>query len=119
MDKKVAQHDILWMATDDWTGLWEVAWSLQTLWPELRGEPAEQKGRALLSELLDDGLIYLCFFGEGNKEKRVSRQKAHELLNDPENWEPPEGFIEHVRFAATEEGERRMFALEREVKAKS
>lgn len=119
MDKQVAEHDILWMAVDDWTGLWEAAWGIQTMWPELHGQPAKDAARSIIEKLLSEDSIYLCFFSDPNTERRVPKKRAYKLLESPENWEPPAVPGEHVRYAATDEGEKKMFELEAAIERSS
>jgi hypothetical protein len=115
VDQKLAKRDILWAGVDDWTGLWEVVWDIQTKWPELAGHPAEEMARSLLRGLLAQGLVYLCYFKhEGNSERPVGTEEAYELMENEENWLPVAD-REHVRFATTEAGEKEMHRLEKQL----
>ena len=118
MDKQLAERDLLWMADDDWTGLWEAWWSLQSAWPELQGEPAVQAAHALLKDLVARGLVYLCFFeAESNSETPMSSEVAYETMEDRKSWEPPDGDKQTIRFATTPGGKKEMYKLEAALKA--
>ena len=115
MDKKQAIHEILWMGVDDWTGLWEASWRLNTLSPELSVEQAEAQARALLGELVAEGLVYLCHFDEdSNEERKISLKSALLLLKQANAMNPPESARNQLRYASTSKGEERMSALEAE-----
>lgn len=116
MDKKIAQRDILGMANDDLTGLWQVIETLQARWPKLTSEPARAKGRVILDELLDYGMVYLCHYdADTGEEHRIPREEAHKLLDAACNWDLPAGPKEQVRFACTLKGKKVMFALAAEM----
>ena len=120
MNKQLATREILWAAADDWTGLWEAVWSLQTLWPELTGKPAQREARSLLKELVSQGLVYICFFDElTNEERPVTAEEAYDLLDAAKNWQPPSSPQNQVRFAATQAGESELFKLEAAIEASS
>jgi hypothetical protein len=107
MNKKAARKELLWSAHEDWTGLWEAAWSMQTMWPELQGQPAIDAARSVLQDLLREGLVYLCWFDEEtNQERAISVEEAYSLLTSPENWRPPVSSKGQIRFATTAAGDQ-------------
>ena len=117
MDKKnrqLAERNVLWSGVDDWTGLWEVVWEFQTLWPELKGEPATKLAHEVLKDLLVRGLVYLCLFdADTNREQPLSKQEALVLMTRPDAWEPPDSFKGRFCFASTKAGEEEMLRLEK------
>ena len=120
MDRQLAKRELLWAAVDDWTGLWEATWSIQTTWPEMTGSPAQKTAHSLLKELLSKGLVYVCFFDEStNSERPVTVSEALELLNVVENWQAPSSSENQIRFAATEAGKGELYKLEASAEASS
>jgi hypothetical protein len=112
-ERELARRGALWAGVEDWTGLWEVAWEIQTNWPELVGQPAQDMARSILQELLAEGFVTLGFFKhEGNSWRPVAPNKALKLLLDEESWQPA-GDREHVRFLTTTTGERELRRLEK------
>jgi hypothetical protein len=113
IDKQLVTREILWAAVDDWTGLWEAVWGIQTMWPDLVGKPAQEMAHSVLTELLARGLVYLCFFDESTSvERRVAGKEASRLLNVAENWQAPSNSDNQLRFAATEAGQQELRSLE-------
>lgn len=99
------KREIIWSGHEDWTGLWEIVWSLQTEYPDLRGTPARDEARKLLEELLRCGSVYLCLFDEDtNSETMMPEQEALAVLARDESWEPPQSPKGQFRFATTAEG---------------
>jgi hypothetical protein len=94
------------MAVEDWTGLWEVIWHLNTDYPELAPEQKEQTADHAIRDLLARGLIRLVNFEEiGNEEQAIPGEDTDHVLQQHRNWLPPAiPFSKHVRFVATEAG---------------
>ena len=113
MNKQVAEHELLWMGDDDWTGLWEAVWAMQSLWPELEGSPALEAARQTLKDLLLRDMVYISSFNsESNTECKLLREEALELLTTDDAWKVPDSEKNEFRFATTDKGSAEMHRLE-------
>jgi hypothetical protein len=109
MKDKAAENEFLQMGLDDWTGLWETWWLLQTDSPELRGKPAIEAARRVLRGLVSRDLVYLGVFDENsNDERRLTSQEALALMDTEGTWQPPNSPRDQLRFATTEKGEKHL-----------
>jgi hypothetical protein len=101
-----ARRTVLWLAIEDFSGLWEVIWEFRALFPE--ADEAELKRRAVgdVSDLLLKGLIelYRCEEPYGKLEK-ISESEASTVLADMAAWREPEKDGISVRMGATSAGE--------------
>lgn len=104
-DEKAVRKEFLWSGYEDWTGLWEAVWWVQTEYPELRGAPARDKAREVLRALLSEGLVYICFLDEDtNTESPIVKDEAHRILDEDSSWEPPTSPKHQLRYLTTEKG---------------
>ena len=109
-DREAARKEFLWSGYEDWTGLWEAVWWVQTEYPEMWGTPARDAARSVLSELLNEGLVYICYLDEDtNDESAIPTEKARQILAKDESWNAPESEKGQLRFVSTEEGARPFF----------
>ena len=96
---------VLWLGIEDFSGLWEVVWELNTLMPDR--DPAQNRdlARDIVHGLLAEGLvqIFQCKEPDG-QQVAVSLETAEEVLAGDEAWEPPEFNGLSWRIGATEKG---------------
>ena len=98
------EEKALWLAIEDYSGLWEVFWEMD---PELtqtqKREIAEQAVRSLLAR----GWIalYRCY-GVSEEEQPLPLAEYEGALSDPANWNTPTAGSVQVLIGATEEGKR-------------
>ena len=100
----------LWLAAEDYAGLWEFVWELR---PHHRGEcGGELRARAtnVLSELITRGWVELVRHEEPTEEitPLPADQWAAELARDA-NWTVPAPDGTSVRVSATALGEAQVF----------
>jgi hypothetical protein len=117
MSREDIRAALLRLSVDDWTGLWEILWFIQTMYPDLESDRKREVALDALRSLLGMGLVRLVYFEEvGNKEEMISQDDYDDVLALERSWAPPEiAFGRHVRFVATDAGRklwRRMMGLE-------
>jgi len=99
---------ILDLAVDDYTGLWELVWGVQSSTQEDERRSNIALLRTELEELVAQGAV--AFFRGINfngDEVAVSVDEVPGLLANNQSWEPPEPNSSHLRLLATEEGQRK------------
>lgn len=96
---------VLWLAVEDYAGLWEAVWELRTRHPSLDTEILLGRARDQLIRLVDRDLVqlYRCVEPYGSMTD-VERQEAIGLLRLDRNWSEPEPGSVSIRFGATPAG---------------
>lgn len=97
---------LLWLAAEDYAGLWEAVWQLHTLHPD--GEVSELRDRAeqIIRGLLDAGLVELYWCQEPYGDmSAIPADGAAAVLATPGVWEEPDAGATSVRVSATPAGE--------------
>ena len=97
---------ILWLAIEDYSGLWEAVWELRTDHPEVGAAVLADRARDHLVDLIDRGLVrlYRCQEPYGDLAE-IEDHEVGEVLATAENWfEPGPGSVS-IRFGATASGE--------------
>lgn len=88
---------ILDLASDDYTGLWELVWRANTIEPPQDQQDVIEDFRTALIDLIRDGKVAMyrgtAFNGD---ERRVSSEEVARELRTETNWQPPTGAL-HVR----------------------
>lgn len=98
---------VLWLAIEDYSGLWEVVWELNSLRPNCSAVENRASARELVSELLHLGLIEIFRCEEPDGEPvAVDKQVGERILSSEESWEPPEFHGVSWRIGATSQGEK-------------
>jgi len=97
---------LLWLAIEDYSGLWEAVWELRSLHPRADSDELIATSKEVLAGFLRDGLIelYRCVEPYGDMT-RVDDGDAPRLLEVAEGWDAPEDGALSVRFSATSAGE--------------
>ena len=97
-------------ATEDYCGLWEVAWAIDTKNPGMGIDRARQEARDASLDLLREGLIGVYLTDEYlHPIERLTGQEAEETLTREENWLVPEAALRYA-LTSTEEGDRALWA---------
>ena len=97
---------LLWATIEDYAGLWELEWELNSL----EGSPPQGSNRHAARELVGDLLrrgwvsLYWSEEPDGNLTPIPPEQSA-EVLNDDKLWDSPSGWHRVVRVSATPAGE--------------
>jgi hypothetical protein len=94
---------ILDLASEDYVGLWEFEWRVNTVTPGLDVPIIRQALRAALTSLLEQNSLRfykgVAFTGE---EVELKPEDAHRVLSDDRQWEPVANGAEHIRVATTD-----------------
>jgi hypothetical protein len=105
---------VLWLAIEDYSGLWEVLWELNTRFPK-ESITNRDRARETVRELLRRRLVDLYWSEEPYGDPiRIPFQEAEAVLDDERNWEEPVPKDRSVRIGATETGEEVYEDLARE-----
>jgi hypothetical protein len=97
---------ILTSASEDYCGLWEAIWELNSAYPRLSPGEREFAAKAIVRELLEEGLIDLYVRKEPKaQEERLSREQWDGALSNELYWDAPEGHAAVVVFCTTPKGE--------------
>lgn len=107
MNRISAEHLVLDLAMDDYTGLWEIAWGIEASPPKVDMSAAVELAKSAVHALLERGYIEIY---EGSKfngdEHRISQSDRRAVLATEAYWNPPlAADFPHVRVGATEAGE--------------
>jgi hypothetical protein len=100
-------RDLLWLGIEDFTGLWDAAFTAQATEGLASLETARDRARSVLESLLAEGLVDLYLF-QGlprNDAVAIAHERRSALLDDDECWEAPEEEDDaSVWFNTTEKG---------------
>ena len=99
---------ILSDACEDYHGLFEVVWTLNTRFPDVSETVKRQVAELALGDLLNRGLVSLyTTTWPGTIYVPVAAHLARSAISDPASWAPPpEAPGKYYCFAATPEGEQ-------------
>lgn len=102
---------LLWLAIEDYAGLWESVWQLRTLHPEYGDAELAHLAQAIVTRFFEDGLVrlYRCHEPYGELSPIEDSQTAGILLSD-EHWLEPAAYAVSIRYSATDAGEN-IYAL--------
>ncbi|HEX5495988.1 MAG TPA: hypothetical protein VFX70_15575 [Mycobacteriales bacterium] len=97
---------ILWLAIEDFAGLWEVVWQLRSITPEAQEPELRESARRIVSDLLRRGWVNLYECQEPYGEMRkVPSADAAGLLARETYWSEPAADAVSIRVGATTSGE--------------
>lgn len=100
------KYEIVSAANEDITGLYEVIWALNSLYPAITKAEKINYSKPAITELLQKGIVDLY---RRNWDTRVAegikKEKALEIVKNDESWEAPSGETngEYYCFLATGE----------------
>ncbi|PAP77221.1 hypothetical protein [Rubrivirga marina] len=90
IDIYIAKSLAVSYGVEDYTGLYEVIWGLNTQYPEADHEAKVRAAERAMRFLLDAGHVQLHGSRqEGPTEETLSLEVALRLLDDPAIWKPP------------------------------
>jgi putative acetyltransferase len=101
---KDAEADLitLEMACEDYHGLYEIVWALNTAFPKVAKEEKISVAGRVVDSLIKRGLIEIFEWQwKSSQQRPVPVSAFYAAVNRPETWEPGETFL---AFAATEQG---------------
>ena len=106
MDVKQITKKILWLGMEDYSGLWEILWELNTLYPEISETKKYELAQNTVQALIDKGYLNLYRCEEPyDKLSKVSSNEAYSLIDDFESWKEPKPNSISLRIGTTQKGE--------------
>jgi len=101
-------YKALWLSIEDYAGLWELVWEINSASPDSVGTVNENRAKAIALELVGRGWVTLYrAHGANGAVRPLPDSVAESLLNDPDSWLPPEDLdAETLRLGATDAGEK-------------
>ncbi|HET7117823.1 MAG TPA: hypothetical protein VFI29_15115 [Hanamia sp.] len=100
-------YKILWATIEDFVGLWEISWELNSLFPEKGIEENQETAKKVLDYFLRNNLVVFYFSKWGSDELTViNLDEAIKIINQKKYWEPPEVNDICVKIGNTKKGEK-------------
>jgi len=93
---------------DDYTGLYETIWALNTSHPNVKQEVKVAAAQRAISMLVDREFVTLYRTGwAGSTYEAIPSSECESIIQAPDSWEPPaqDGPGSYFCFAATKAGE--------------
>lgn len=101
-------REILWLAVEDYSGLWEAVWQLRAHHSEVGDDDLLRRARVALAILVERRLVELYRCQEPYGElSLIDGAEAPQVLADDRSWIEPGPKDVSIRFSATPVGERR------------
>lgn len=88
------RKQILWAAIEDYCGLYEVLWELNTTHPHVPEVDRRRAAKECISAMLRRGWLNLCWMRWGTGESRanlIPPSEHAEILSSGHSWEPAPG----------------------------
>ncbi|MGI8860528.1 MAG: hypothetical protein ACR2HO_10315 [Rubrobacteraceae bacterium] len=112
---KLSGHlrDVLGSAVEDYCGLWEVVWELNTQYLEISQHERYSAAKSIVRTLISQGWVDLYEDrGLGGRDLEPLRREAYEqTLSDQANWESPIPKSKAVWIGATDAGEEAYYQM--------
>jgi len=97
---------VLWATIEDYVGLWELLWEVNTQFSDIPEEQRKQALLEVLQQLLNKDLINLYSCKEPYGEVSIlDKSIAYAALTEEKNWQAPDLTDISIRAGATEKGE--------------
>jgi len=89
------EEAIIEMAKEDWCGLYEVIWRMNTVQPGVPENAKIEAARPVIDSLLQRGEILLGWmeWPKGGPPTPVAGPEATELLADQKSWKPSQRYL--------------------------
>jgi hypothetical protein len=111
MNRYALVRAVLWLAIEDYAGLWEVRAEVAAH-QCLSAAEATDEAKSLLGDLYQQGCVKIYLTVEpGGEPMLVADSDTARLLDLHSSWEPPMAGSVSVRISATSAGEERYLAL--------
>ena len=96
-------NKILWSTIEDYSGLWEIVWEINSL---IEGADSRAIAKEVLALLKNHGLIEYYFAKWGQEGlKKISESEMRELLEEDQYWAPPSIDQDCMKVGTTQKGE--------------
>ncbi|OZC01614.1 hypothetical protein [Rubricoccus marinus] len=89
IDLYIAKSLAVSFGVEDYSGLYEVIWGLNSQYPEINQETKVRAADRAMRSLLDMGHVRFHSGPEGPTEETMPTVKALGVLDDPAVWKPP------------------------------
>jgi len=100
-------YKILWSTIEDFVGLWEIHWELNSILSEKSKTENKETLKKLLQYFLENGLVKFYFNKWGNDDlKELYSDEVFKMLNEEKYWKAPELNRICLRIGCTEKGEK-------------
>jgi len=100
-------YKILWSAIEDFVGLWEILWELNSVLTDKSQEENQEIARKILRYFLEQNLItfYVSKWGS-DKLEELDFGEALKLIEDKKYWNAPSINELCIKIGNTEKGEK-------------
>ncbi len=106
MELKAACSVALWLAIEDYAGLWEVIWEINTIAPELQENEKKNLAITAVKELLDRGWVELLSSDESTGSMtQIDQASVARIIEQEDSWREPAASGRSTRMSATPAGE--------------
>lgn len=100
-------YKILWATIEDFVGLWEVCWELNSIYPKNKKKDNQFIAIKIIQYFLEQELVSLYLSIWGNDElNEVSLEEATQLLKDEKYWDAPAINEVCIKIGNTKKGEK-------------
>ena len=100
-------YKVLWSTIEDFVGLWEILWELNSLLPENSQKENQEIAKKIIKYFLNQQLIILYSDKWGSDElKELHFNAALKLLEREKYWNAPEINEPCIKIGNTEKGEK-------------
>jgi len=83
-------YKILWSTIEDFVGLWEILWELNSVLPEKSRKENQENAKLILRYFLEQKLVTFYFNKWGSDELEVlPYNRSMKLLDDEKFWDAP------------------------------
>ena len=104
--KEIA-YKILWSTIEDYVGLWEILWELNSVLTQNSSKENQDKARMILSYFLEQKLVVFYKNKWGSDEIEIFHiHEATKFLQDEKYWQAPELHELCIKIGSTEKGEK-------------
>lgn len=97
---------ILWAGIEDYSGLWEIFWEVETIQKNNDYDVVKKVINETLQYLLDEGLINLFFCKEPYGKMTKIDENFQDVLANDNFWLPPSKNETSLRVGTTPKGEK-------------
>lgn len=99
-------YKILWSTIEDFVGLWEINWEVNTFFPNNSSSQNKEFARKILVYFIENDLVKLYFDKWGGDElSELNKKEALEITREEKFWDPPSINDRCIKVGSTEKGE--------------
>lgn len=107
MKERDILNDVLWLAIEDVSGLWEVLWDMKARYPTMVEDERKAVALRAVRDLIRREWIELYSRKEpGGEPLKLPQTGLDTVLGDAGNWREPEPGTISIRIGATDAGRR-------------